>query len=97
MLGCREKRRFEGMKVRSASRSTASRLATFVFVAIFVFVLLAAGFLFYLGWNGDQLAECEYADCGPRGEFANDYGVLFLAAFVLVSIAAGWAVARRTL
>ena len=83
------------MNASSGSRRTASRLATFVLVALFVFVVLTAGFFVYLGWNGDQLAECEYADCGPRGEFANDYGVFILAAFALVSLAAGWAAARR--
>ncbi len=71
-------------------------MRAFVFTALLVFVLLTTGSVVYLLSTGDQLVECDYADCGPAGEFANDYGVLVLAAFALVSVLAGWLAARRT-
>ncbi|MDQ3867095.1 MAG: hypothetical protein M3304_09785 [Actinomycetota bacterium] len=70
-------------------------MRAFIVAALSVFLLLTIGSLAYLLSTGDQLVECDYTDCGPAGEFANDYGALVLAGFALVSLVAGWVAARR--
>jgi len=80
-----------------------SRLIAFASRTVGLFILLAAGWFAFLFASGDQLVECDYADCGTIGEFANAHTVQLLWAFLAVSLAvsgalhlagADWAVRR---
>src|SRR5215210_3071701 len=86
--------RFPRPGARGAGGSM-SRLIAFASRTVGLFILLAAGWFAFLFASGDQLVECDYADCGTIGEFANAHTVQLLWAFLAVSLAVPGALLLR--